>query len=82
MNMEVCGHALHRVIWHAGGRTEKIATKNSIQDYQCLDLNEVPSEDTCKVTTTPACLIIFLKLCMCRVDRIYSIYVQQMLKLK
>jgi hypothetical protein len=57
--VEVCGHVLRQVIWHAGGRTEKTATKNNIQDCLCLDLNEVPSEDICKVTTTPACLIMF-----------------------
>jgi len=45
-----------------GWKDKKIAKKNNILDCQCLDLNEVPSEDICKVTTTPACLIMFKSL--------------------
>jgi len=68
MDMEVCGRVLYQVIsWHADGKTEgKKTTKSNIQDCQCLDLKAVPSEDICKVTTTPACFT--------------CIYVQQMLE--
>ena len=68
MDMEVCGRVLYQVIF--GMRMERLrkkkTTKNNIQDCQCLDLKAVPSEDICKVTTTPACFT--------------CIYVQQMLE--
>jgi hypothetical protein len=87
MVMEICDRALCQVIsWHAAERPEKKTTKNNIQDCQCLDLNEVPSEDISKVTSTPACLIMLKALHVHPVNadlmEFAFMYVQQILELK